>query len=135
MYLLLLDFMTLRSLSTTFSHGFLLLIVLLLGPSSAWAADDQSLVCERISELTRTYLHKHISFHYVNDELRQRVTDNYVKRLDPSKSLCLREEVPGLKDKVRKSLQQIWEGNCSALQEIQKDQVERYQTMEEFVRV
>ena len=135
MYLLLLDFMTLRSLSTTFSHGFLLLIVLLLGPSAAWAADEQSLVCERISELTRTYLHKHISFHYVNDELRQRVTDNYVKRLDPSKSLYLREEVPGLKDKVRKSLQQIWEGNCSALQDIQKDQVERYQTMEEFVRV
>ena len=134
MYLLLLDFMTFRfSLSRTLIGCFLPL-ALAMAPGTGWAADSESLICERISELTRTYLHKHISFHYVNDELRQRVTDNYVKRLDPSKTLYLSSEIPPLKEKVRQSLQQIWEGNCSSLQEIQQDQIKRYQAMEEFAR-
>ena len=55
-------------------------------------------------------------------------------RLDPSKTLYLNSEIPPLKEKVRQSLQQIWEGNCSSLQEIQQDQIKRYQAMEEFTR-
>ncbi|MFP6640693.1 MAG: S41 family peptidase, partial [Myxococcota bacterium] len=107
----------------------------LLGASApGLASESQSLVCERISELTRTYLHKHISFHYVNDKLRQRVIDNYVKRLDPSRSLYLTEEITPLKQQVRKGLQQVWEGNCSTLLAIQEDQVKRYKSMEKYAR-
>lgn len=134
MYLLFLIFMNFRFRLFRSLSGCLLLSTLLLAPGSALAAVSENLVCDRISELTRTYLHKHISFHYVNDELRQRVTDNYVKRLDPSKTLYLSSEIPGLKEKVRRSLQQIWEGNCTSLQEIQEDQIKRYEAMEEFTR-
>ena len=115
--------MSFRFLLTRPLFRYLLPLALVLAPGSAWAQVPENLVCERISELTRTYLHKHISFHYVNDELRQRVTDNYVKRLDPSKTLYLSSEVRPLKEKVSRSLQQIWEGNCSSLQEIQADQI------------
>lgn len=135
MYLLLLDFMIFRFPLLRFLIGLLLPLALVTAASPVRAADAESLVCERISELTRSYLHKHISFHYVNDELRERVTDNYVKRLDPSKTLYLSSEIPPLKETVRQSLQQIFEGNCSSILEIQQDQIKRYKAMEEFARV
>ena len=60
-------------------------------------------------ELTRTYLHKHISFHYVNDELRQRIVESYVKRLDPSRSLYLSSEADELKNRLRGTIQDVRE--------------------------
>ncbi|MCH2187931.1 hypothetical protein MK280_18905, partial [Myxococcota bacterium] len=127
--------MTSRFPLSRFLIGFALPLALVTVAGPGRASDAESLACERIAELTRSYLHKHISFHYVNDELRERVTDNYVKRLDPSKTLYLSSEIPPLKQKVRQSLQQVWEGDCSSIQEIQEDQIKRYQAMEEFASV
>jgi carboxyl-terminal processing protease len=106
---------------------------LLAGPAVARGA--ATLTCARIPELTRTFLHKHISFHYLNDELRGRVIDTYVKHIDPSKSFYLMAEVEELKTRFKKNiLQDIREGNCSALNDIQKDLIRRYARTEEFVR-
>jgi len=111
----------------------LLALGLLLGAGSSQAASGQPrLNCSRIPELSRTLLHKHISFHYVNDELRQRIIDNYVKRLDSSKSLYLAGEVDELKQQLRGVIQQIRDDDCSALLEIQADQVSRYVALENF---
>ncbi|HIF95917.1 MAG TPA: tail-specific protease [Myxococcales bacterium] len=104
----------------------------LLGGSAGAAKSEPGLNCSRIPELSRTLLHKHISFHYVNDELRQRIIDTYVKRLDASKSLYLSEEVEALKKKLRGVIQQIRDDNCSALAEIQEDQILRYEALQEF---
>ena len=96
--------MNLRINHTRLSGGLLpLLLALLLLLSSATASasrNENALNCSRIPELSRTLLHKHISFHYVNDELRQRIVDTYVKRLDSSKSLYLSDEIDGLKNKL-----------------------------------
>jgi carboxyl-terminal processing protease len=104
----------------------------LLGGSAGAAKSEPGLNCSRIPELSRTLLHKHISFHYVNDELRQRIIDTYVKRLDASKSLYLSQEVEALKKKLRGVIQQIRDDNCSALAEIQQDQILRYEALQEF---
>jgi carboxyl-terminal processing protease len=113
--------------------GLLLPLALILPGGGAIAAKaEPQLSCSRIPELSRKLLHKHISFHYVNDELRQRVVDTYVKRLDSSKSLYLAGEVEALKLKLRGVIQQIRDDNCSALLEIQLDQIVRYEALQKF---
>ncbi|MDG2333653.1 MAG: carboxy terminal-processing peptidase [Myxococcota bacterium] len=113
--------------------GLLIALGLIAGAGASEAASSQPrLNCSRIPELSRTLLHKHISFHYVNDELRQRIVDNYVKRLDASKSLYLAEEVEGLKKQLRAVIQQIRDDDCSALLAIQTDQVSRYESLQNF---
>ncbi len=125
--------MNLLTQSTRIVIGLLLPLALILPGGGAIAAKaEPQLSCSRIPELSRTLLHKHISFHYVNDELRQRVVDTYVKRLDSSKSLYLAGEVEALKLKLRGVIQQIRDDNCSALLEIQLDQIVRYEALQKF---
>ncbi|MDE0884274.1 MAG: carboxy terminal-processing peptidase [Myxococcota bacterium] len=113
--------------------GLLIALGFLAGAGASEAASSQPrLNCSRIPELSRTLLHKHISFHYVNDELRQRIVDNYVKRLDASKSLYLAAEVAVLKKQLRAIIQQIRDDDCSALLKIQTDQVTRYEALQKF---
>ena len=116
-----------------FSPGVLLIAAVALSSGPAAASKGQpELNCSRIPELSRTLLHKHISFHYVNDELRQRVIDTYVKRLDASKSLYLTGEVEVLKQQLRGVIQQIRNDDCSALLSIQKNQILRYEALQKF---
>ena len=128
--------MNLRINHTRLSGGLLpLLLALLLLLSSATASasrNENALNCSRIPELSRTLLHKHISFHYVNDELRQRIVDTYVKRLDSSKSLYLSDEIEDLKKSLRGVIQKIRDDDCSELLKIQEEQVRRYETLEKF---
>ena len=105
------------------------LIVLLLAAAPVLARKSETISCKRIPELSRTYLHKHISFHYVNDELRERMIDTFVKRLDPSKSLYLSDEIAALKVRLKLVLQEVREGKCDSLMEIQNDLIKRYEGM------
>ena len=57
----------------------------------------EELSCKHLPRLFSTFLQKHIIYHHLNDELRARTINNYVKRLDPSKTLYLPEEVDALK--------------------------------------
>ena len=41
------------------------------------ASAESELSCRRVPELMHIYLQKHISFHYVNDDLRQRLIDRH----------------------------------------------------------
>ncbi len=130
--------MSLRSpiLRSTIRHAqwFLASSTLLLALAPTAAQASEPLTCERIPELTRTYLHKHISFHYVNDELRQRLIDTYMKRLDPSKSLYRIDEVTALEQKLRGVTQDVREGSCTSLTEVHQDQIKRYEQLQEFVK-
>ena len=131
--LLLSPIMNSRIRITRLAAGLLTALLLLGSAGAATAAKSQPrLNCSRIPELSRTLLHKHISFHYVNDELRQRIVDTYVKRLDSSKSLYLAKEVDALKKELRGVIQQIRDDDCSALLEIQEDQILRYGALQKF---
>jgi carboxyl-terminal processing protease len=113
------------------------LFVVALVAFAAWptlASAETRLSCERVPELFRTYLQKHIDFHYLNDELRTRAIDNYVKRIDPSKVLFLQDEVTALESSMVGIFQDIREGDCSRLLGIEKDVRVRVKAMEDMVR-
>ena len=80
------------------SFSILLAVSVLLAASPAAAI---GLSCGRVHELQEAYLNKHYSFRYLNDVLRQRTIDSYIKRLDPSKSMFLTEEKKKLASELR----------------------------------
>ena len=89
-----------------------------------------ALSCERVPELLRAYLQKHISFHYLNDELRGRAIDTYLKRLDPSKSLMLVHERAELAQSLKGVFHDVRRGECGALTAIRDNMIERYEQTE-----
>ena len=108
--------------------------LLALASGAAAPPADAALRCDRVPELLRTFLQKHISFHYLNDELRNRTASAFVKRLDPSKTLFLVDEVDELHRALEGIFHDVRSGDCMKLTEINDDLVRRYEELEEFVR-
>ena len=112
----------------------LALLFSLLGAAPASAARSGELTCERIPELLYAYLQKHIRFHYVNDALRERVVESYLRRLDPSKTLYLKAEADAISKRLKGVLLDLNDRDCSTLDDVKPDLVARYERMEEYVR-
>jgi carboxyl-terminal processing protease len=113
------------------------LLLACLAAAVLWAAPQAAaadgLTCDRVPELLKAYLNKHYSFRYLNDELRTRTVDSYIKRIDPSKSLFLVDEEAALQQKLQGVFHDIRRGDCMALLEIRSDVIERYKEVEVFV--
>jgi carboxyl-terminal processing protease len=113
------------------------LALLLLAPSVSTASisdDSLALTCERIPDLLRAYLQKHVRFHALNGELRMRAVDSYLKRIDPSKTLLLRAEADTLRTTLAGTFHDVRSGKCASLIELDADIVQRYRNMEGEVR-
>ena len=102
--------------------------LLAAGPSAA-----VDLSCMRIAELIPHYLQKHVRYHYPNDELRKRVVDSYMRRLDPAKTLFLREEAEALSSQLQSVLLDVNDGDCETLAHIHADIPKRYEAMEKYI--
>jgi carboxyl-terminal processing protease len=108
------------------------LALLVLAAPAARA--ELALTCERVPELLRTYLQKHIRYHYLNEDLRNRAVDVYLERIDPSKTLLLRDEATALRAKLISIFHEMRQGDCSSLHALQSDLLARYRAMEKEVR-
>ncbi len=109
----------------------LALLLACLGTSRP--AGAMELTCERIPGLLNTFLHKHIRYRHLNDQLRERAIDAYIKRLDSSKTLYTAGEAEVLRNSLKGIFFDVGSGECTSLEEIQKDIVERYVEMESVV--
>ncbi|MFT5442435.1 MAG: carboxyl-terminal processing protease [Myxococcota bacterium] len=96
-------------------------------------AAAMELTCERIPGLLNTFLHKHIRYRGLNDELRERAIDSYIKRLDSSKTLYTTGEAKVLKKSLAGVFFDVGSGECTSLEEIQKDIIVRYEKMSTYV--
>lgn len=94
---------------------------------------EAALSCDRVPELLRAYLNKHYSFRYLNDELRNRTVESYIKRLDPSKSLFLADEKEKLAADLQGVFHDVRSGDCGKLLAIRDDIIKRYEQMQAFV--
>ena len=112
---------------------FAMVALVLASLSCSDTAASMELTCERIPGLLNTFLHKHISYRRLNDELRTRAINAYIKRLDPSKTIYTTGEAKVLKDSLRGIFFDVGSGECESLEEIQKDIVGRFQKMQVYV--
>ena len=110
-----------------------MIALVLASVSCSGTAESMELTCERIPGLLNTFLHKHISYRHLNDKLRTRAIDSYIKRLDSAKTLYTTREAAALKTSLQGIFFDVGSGECTSLEEIQKDIVDRYEKMRQYV--
>ncbi len=117
-------------------YSLLVALLVLPWPGLATAAigEDLTLGCETVPRLMRTYLRHHIEFRDLSAELRERVAESYLRRLDPSRSLLLEGEADSIRKTLVDVLPDIERGRCERLHSLQRLIVSRYKQMGEFVR-
>ena len=103
-------------------------------PLGAQAFAAPELNCSRSYDLIKSLLKRHISFHALNPELRERSIDAYIERIDPSKTLFLSDEVKKLKGRLIGVFFGMQNNECEILDELHRDLNERYVRMEKEIR-
>lgn len=97
-------------------------------------AVDSALTCDEMPRLMSQYLQHHVLHHQLDEPMRARVVDQYVQRIDGARSLYLEAEANTMMAGLRDGLDAILNGDCSRLEKIQRDVVERTKRLEDFVR-
>ena len=103
-------------------------------PSGAAVFSPLELTCARSYDLVKSLLKRHISFRELNPELRERAIEAYIRRIDPSKTLFLSDEVKSLRRRLRGVFFGMQNGECELLEELHTDLILRYERMETQVR-
>ena len=90
--------------------------------------------CKQLASLFLVYLQLHFSVRELNEEVKTAAVDEFVKAIDPAKSLLLESEV----EPLRKSLHEIFDtspiGGCTQLDKVYGQIVARVEEDEHTVR-
>jgi carboxyl-terminal processing protease len=85
----------------------------------------KGLRCDLLPFVFQQFLNAHYSIHGLNDEVRNRVADQFVKALDPSKSLLLESEANQLKREISLIFPDLRKGDCGILMKASERILER----------
>ncbi len=107
----------------------LLLPWLLALPGSAAAVS-----CELIPTLARQYARNHVVHNDLDEQMELRTIDTYIRRADPTRTLFLEAEAEQLAEDLRGIFRRVSKGDCSRLEELQRDLLARSEEVVAFVR-
>jgi carboxyl-terminal processing protease len=102
------------------------------GHAAAPGSDD--LQCRFLYAIEQGFLTQHIKYSGFDQGLQERVVDQYIKRLDPTKMYLLKEDVEKIKKSMATLFEKIKAKDCSALAEAQRILVERVKERSEFAK-
>lgn len=94
-------------------------------PGQAEMRQGGGLLCVHLPDLFDAYLRAHYSQRVMTAELKLRTVDQYIKFLDPSKTLLLQRDVEELKKNVGQVFAGLESSDCSALERPRQLLVER----------
>lgn len=86
---------------------------------------DEGLDCKFLFPIEKGYIDQHILEFSFDNKLRERLVDQYIKRLDPTKIFFIQDDVDLLKKNMANVFEQVKSQNCSFLDVIQKRYTER----------
>src|SRR5436190_13849070 len=113
---------------------FLSVLVLAASLFAAVPAQAGNLSCAVLPQLFNLYFRFHYVNHQMSDEIRQHTVDQFIKAIDPSKTLLLDAEV----EKLRKELVGIFktmdEGNCKPIEDTHNLLVKRAEENEAMAK-
>jgi carboxyl-terminal processing protease len=112
----------------------LLLALFTLSAQFQASAQAASLQCQHLPMLFQLFLRGHYATKLLNDELKGRVAEQYVKSLDWSRVLLLESEATKLKKDLTGVFSTMTSGNCDTLDAAAKLVVERAQKDVELAR-
>lgn len=102
--------------------------------SMTGTAQAGNLSCAVLPQLFNLYFRFHYVHREMNDEIRTHTVDQFIKTIDPSKTILFAGEV----DKVKKDLMGVFksmnEGNCKAIEEVQTLLVKRAEENEKIAK-
>ena len=79
------------------------LVAVLLLSLFSWAGlANAALQCSNLSQLFDTYLKQHYQYHRLNDQLKAHTVDQFLKELDPSKTIFLEQDVANAETEMAK---------------------------------
>jgi carboxyl-terminal processing protease len=98
------------------------------------AAEGNDLQCRYLFAIESGFLNQHVKYSERDAALQERVIDQYIKRLDPTKVYLLQSDV----DSIKKTLGNIFESTknkeCGPLDSVQKILVTRVKERAEFAK-
>ena len=112
------------------------LLLLLLGFQLAAASPvaAATLACENIPKFMTTYLQNHVRYHRLDREIEERTIENYLRRIDPSRTVLLQGEAERIRESLRGSFQKVQDRSCGFLSALHMQIVAEQREVEEFVR-
>ena len=64
-------------------------------------ANAATLACKYIDAIERSFLHQHVTFNALNENIENRTIDQYIKRLDPAEIYLLKSDLAVVKQKMK----------------------------------
>jgi carboxyl-terminal processing protease len=110
------------------------ILACLLAPLASAAAEGMSLGCAQVPRLIDAFLQQHVAYHELTPELRERLAETYLDRLDPSRTVLLEGDARLVRSTLADVLDRVREGSCTDVSDVQRLVLQRYQEMEKFVR-
>lgn len=90
-------------------------------------ANAATLACKYIDAIERSFLHQHVTYNALNENVENRTIDQYIKRLDPAEIYLLKSDLAVVKQKMKGIFKQIQANKCGAIDEVQQLFVKRLQ--------
>jgi carboxyl-terminal processing protease len=92
------------------------------------------LKCELVPQIMSLYLRNHYQYHVLDAKLKERTVEQFVQKLDPSKTTLMAEDIPKIKADLATVFQSMRQGNCEKLGSINALLVQRSKENEAFVK-
>lgn len=102
-----------------------------VAPREALAIDLQ---CGLMPQLFENYFQFHLTQKKLDDEIRNRTVEQYIKRLDPSKTLFFAGDVTQMRADLRATFDTMKKGDCSLLKDVRELALKRAQENEAYVK-
>lgn len=83
------------------------------------AEEDNRLQCRYLFAIEQVYLSQHVKFANRDEALQERVVDQYLKKIDPSKIYLLKADVDQIKKKMSNVFEKTKNKDCAFFDEIQ----------------
>lgn len=93
-----------------------------------------ALECTQLPLVFEFYLRRHYTHHVLDDTVKKQTIDQYIKALDPSKTMLLESDVNDLKAKLPEAFTAMAKGQCALISDTNQLLVARSKENEEFVK-
>lgn len=93
-----------------------------------------NLSCAVLPQLFNLYFRFHYVHRSMSDEIKNHTVDQFIKTIDPSKTLLLQAQVDSLKKSLVGTFKTMDEGNCKAIDEAQEMLVKGVEENEKFAK-
>ncbi len=117
-----------------FPRRSILLALLLSTFASTGVAQAGNLSCAVLPQLFNLYFRFHYVHRAMTDEIKTHTVDQFIKAIDPSKTLLLQSQVDTLKKSLVGTFKTMDEGNCKAIDDAQEMLVKGVEDNEKFAK-